>query len=490
MLKSLVKRLMGRSKSSKPIPHGTNAGSKLEVHIEDTRIQPSNDKLEIISLPNEILYLIFLYARNLSLIPTPRSLTAQAAHPIELAISHVCRLWRTMSLNYPPLWDTFRYVVPIWPQVKSKDRFAAYIERSGSLLLDIWINFRGHNGTRLNDPAEMFTMLLSQVDRWRRVTILLNGNPSFVHRLKGLHPVNLEHFAVLPQNAAYNSLDSRGLFKPNTFTSGARKLKSVRLITTTYDLFLPPLAHLTTFRLEKQYNARHIQINLPTVLALLAIPTLENLSVIGIKIFDDDNLKYITLERLQDFRCGGEDLAQILPYIQAPRLHSLTLRGGHFPILNPKFVPELTNLILLNCRVPWPELFSISSGITQLTVSENSEGTFHLHAPTIFELTTCWPQLTTLSCNLQFLSYIDLYRGLALSRVDQLFTVRVHQNLLDTWNDRTPDLLPYANGVPLIKSWDDDTNPLIAWHWPYAEDRAEYPFDKTDYDPFMVNSFH
>ncbi|KDR81994.1 hypothetical protein GALMADRAFT_264277 [Galerina marginata CBS 339.88] len=502
MQKSLVGHFLGRRNSSQPTSHGATGGPNVPrvqvkdiVHIENILVQPVNDDLPFFDLPNEIFCLIFLHARNLSLIPTSRNLSAR---PIELTISHVCKLWRSISLNCPPMWDTFRYVVPKSPLVRVKDRFTSYIERSSSHPLDIWFNFRGDHGkARFKDHAEMFTVFLSQVDRWRRITILVDDNLSFidVDLLKGLHPVNLEHFALFPQQAGY----SRALFKPNTFTSGAPKLKSVRLITTSYSFFLPPLSNITTLRFEKpSYYATDIQLRLSTVMALLGLPTLENLSVSGIQIHQpvhNVDFKNVILKRLQDFRCGSKDMAQILSYIQAPCLHSLTLRNVEFPILDAQSAPELTNLILLNCRVSWPafsdKLLFVASRITHLTVSETpEEGTFHLHALTTFGMTNCWPQLTTLSCNIQSLSRLDPYLELALAQVDQPFTVRVHQNLLDMWFERTPDLLPSVDGVCIIKSWDSDANPLVPWHWPYAEDRAEHPFDKSDYDPFRIISYH
>ncbi|KDR81995.1 hypothetical protein GALMADRAFT_207349 [Galerina marginata CBS 339.88] len=460
--------------------------------------QSSNDGLKFFTLPNEIFDLIFLLARNQYLIPTSRSLTT---FPIELTISHVCQLWRSISLDYPLLWDNFRYVIPKYKFVRAKHRFASYIERSRSHPLDIWFNFRAdHGNARYNDHTEMFTMLLSQADRWRRVTFLVDGIPPFLHLLKEVHPANLEHFAVLPQQADYATY-TPGLFIPSIFTSGALQLKSVRLTTTTHGVFLPPLSNITTFRIEKpSCFSQFIRISLSEIIALLTISSLENLSISDIQFqdsFRDGNFKIIIMERLQDLRCGSEDIAQILPYIQAPCLHSLTLKEVKFPVLDTNSAPELTNLILLDCEAPWPafsdELSIVASRITHLTVSENSKGTFRLHSPTIFRTPHSWSKLRTLSFNLQFLSYVDRYLELALSLpVDQPLTVRVHQNLLDTWNESTPDLLPHVDGLCKFQGWDLDssTNPLVPWHWPYAENSLEHPYDSSDYDSFRVTSYH
>ena len=145
----------------------------------------SNGDSPIFILPNEIFCSIFIHARNASLVSGFFSLTAR---PQEIIISHVCGLWRSIALNYPSLWDTIRYGTPRSSKIKVKDRFAAYIERSGNNLLDIWLNFRGdYRNVRREDHKTMFAVLLSEVERWRRVTRAsgnLRGSSRAVTRLR------------------------------------------------------------------------------------------------------------------------------------------------------------------------------------------------------------------------------------------------------------------------------------------------------------------
>jgi hypothetical protein len=346
----------------------------------------------------------------------------------------------------------------------------------------------------------MLHNILTHVDRWRRLTLLVDDYfpiDNYCRDFKEIHPVNLEHFAFCPQITARAS-EQETFFSPKIFKNGAGKLTSVRLETNSYSLCMPPLSNLTTLRVERSLT-KEIQIKPSTILPLLAIPSLQNLSLSGFG-YGSLNVvvkKPIVMKNLRDFRCGTSWVGSLLSFIEAPRLHTLTLKDISFPHLQPNATPALTTLILCNCHVPWTAfagvLSHIGNQVQHLTVSEDSDGnihTFHHFALTAFAEGS-WPRLRTLRCNIQILTHVDLYIQLALFRLGtgNPFSLYVHGNLLYMWAQRSPDTLTQLHGFCDLRPWDEE-NPLIPRHWPYKDDPADHPYDKADYDSFKVVSYH
>lgn len=457
----------------------------------------NNNDLEIFALPNEIFCTIFLFARDLSM--SEFDILNSKELPTEVRISHVCRLWRSIAINFPNLWNTFRYGLPKLPTIDVKGRLDTYLKRSDPHLLDFWLNFRGdRHRKRFNDHSEMFRVILTHVDRWRRLTLLVDVDNHFsiedyCRDFKDIHPVNLEHFAFCPQVTAWGQ---KTFVPPKIFKNGAEKLTSVRLETNSYGVCVPPLSNLTTLRIERSLS-REIDITTSTILPLLAIPSLENLSLSGFgydEYLDTTIKKPIVMKNLRDLRCGTDRVGNLLSFIQAPRLHTLTLKDISFPHLQPNATPLLNTLILCNCSVPWMafarELSHIGDQIQHLTVSEDSKGTFHLHALTEFAEGR-WPRLRTLRCNIQTITRVELYTHLAIFRVgaENPFSIYIHANLLYMWEERSPDILPQLHALCNLRSWDDES-PMIPRYWPYGDDCADHPYDRADYDSFRVISYH
>ncbi|KIM48737.1 hypothetical protein M413DRAFT_84875 [Hebeloma cylindrosporum] len=387
-----------------------------------------NNDLGIFVLPNEIFCAIFLLARDLS--RTGSISESDTLHlkelPTEVRVSHVCRLWRSIAINFPNLWNTFRYGLPKSSTIDVKGRLDEYLKRSEPQLLDFWLNFRGDRvGKRFEDHCEMFRVILTHVDRWRRLTVLVDVDyyciDDYCQELEHIHPVNLEHFAFCPQVTA-TRIGQETSLSPKIFINGAEKLTSVRLETNSFSICLPPLSNLTTLRIERSLS-NEIHIETSTLLLLLALPSLENLSCSGFGHgYPEATIKKpIVMKNLRDLRCGTDRVAKLLSFIEAPRLHTLTLKDISFPHLQPNAFPVLTTLILCNCSVQWTafagKLSRIANQIQHLTVSEDSKGTFHLHALTEFAEGR-WPRLRTLRCNIQTITRAELYIQLAVCRLE------------------------------------------------------------------------
>ncbi len=450
----------------------------------------------VFNIPTEILCVIFIFARDLSLLLDPKRF---GGLPCEIVISHVCKSWRTIALDFPQLWSTYRYGPS--RRLAGINRFSTYVERSGPQMLDIWLNFRGGNGLRWNP---LFRATLEQAGRWRRYTILLDTSDhtsnlqvyvKYHQSLRDLYAPHLEHFAFCPvQPPPFLNTSKEALFNPRLLILGAPALKSIRLDSNSFYHYLPPISGLTTLRIDSpsQYVS-NTTVTLHSFVPVLQIPSLRNLSISGINIREDltegvpDEL---VMKSLKELRCSSADVIELFQHIHTPRLETLVLKRADFPILQPKSVSVLTRLILINCSVPWNrlsrEMTHISEHITHLTVSEQSSGTFHRDALLCFDpAENLWPNLAYLGCNIQAGSFLDFYLQFAELRRPFSLTLHVYQNLLELWGMESPHSLNSLEDICELRSW-DELKPLVPHHWPYNEDGADFGYDQTDYDPFGV----
>jgi len=453
------------------------------------------------AIPGEIYCLIFIYARSASLLDI---YYANQRH-IEITISHVCQLWRNISLNYPVLWNTIRYSVPKSETPSPTDLLAMYLDRSQGCLLEIWWNFRKRLRPALGVVhSAMLTSLADVATRWRRITLLLDHDDESLLlqcvQLCKLNPTHLEHFSICPQRGEGECRIPQevALSKPRIFLAGAPKLTSVRLESSSWRPLLPPLANIVTIRLESPSKNPIPQdgIRLSTLLNLFSLKFLENVSLSGFTLTEDvpiANSKIFT-STLRDFRCGCLNLVALLPLLEAPHLHTLTLKNAHLPILVAQSLPSLQSLILLNTTVHWTSFATspstISMQIKHLTISENSaSGTFSSHALTCMSK-DIWPELVTLSCNIQQISHIDMYLQLAAMNNTHPFTLRINRRLLEMWFDRANDSMTTLKAICYVQAWDEVT-PLIPHQWPYTEEfNIDHVVDKMDHDNFRVLSYH
>lgn len=464
-----------------------------------------NSNGHVFNVPTEILCVIFIFARDLSLLFDPKRFKSP---PCEITISHVCKSWRTIALDLPQLWSAYRYTPSRSRDVEVIGRFSAYLNRSGTQTLDIWLNFRGdHSAKWITVQRTLFQASLQQAARWRRYTILLDntsGPETFVQcheSLKNIHAPNLEHFAFCPQGLhppASVSRSKEALFNSRILTRGAPALRSTRLDSNSFYYYLPPISGLTALRIDSpsQYVS-NTTISLGAFIPVLEIPSLRNLSISGINIREDlsDGIpQALAMKSLKELRCSSADVIELFQYIHTPRLETLVLKRADFPILLPKSVSALTSLVLINCSVPWKrlsqEMTHISERVTHLTISEQSSGTFHRDALRCFDPTeNRWPRLVYLGCNIQMVSQLVFYCQFAELRHPFPLTLRVHRNLLELWETRSPDRLIQLQDKCELRGW-DELDPLVPHYWPYEEDGADFGYDRTDYDPFGVISYN
>lgn len=289
-----------------------------------------------LTLPTEIICLIFREAH--SAMEVTRKGDQIVAHLTEVAISHVCRQWRSAAIGLPILWSSFYYHGPSATHA-TLNRFEIYLERSKLNPLELWLDFR--QGIR--DIGLHFAVLntaLMVVSRWRLVSIFSDGDsPQYTSRtstralvglkLKELQAPWLEHLGLYP-NLTFETdedlavIDSIG---PHIFTEGAPTLKSVRLDASAPNTYLPPLSAVTTLRIEVGKSPTDVvMFSLDTLRAILMLPNLENLSMFDTMCDSDiplEDIPLIPMERLRHLRLSDNDpVFKLLRIVRAPLLES------------------------------------------------------------------------------------------------------------------------------------------------------------------------
>ncbi|KAF8204125.1 hypothetical protein BJ912DRAFT_896076 [Pholiota molesta] len=161
-------------------------------------------------LPNELLIPIFIEASfEPSLVwriirtpgKRPREEGAWRYCNMEVVISHVCQQWRYVSLGVPALWTTFYYIDDCRSNPREiLQRLDAYLERSGTQLLDIWIDLRAGRRNLVDRNQSLITKTIVHINRWRSFHFFPHYVPAllltFLTQLKDLAAPNLETFCT------------------------------------------------------------------------------------------------------------------------------------------------------------------------------------------------------------------------------------------------------------------------------------------------------
>ena len=370
---------------------------KLDYKIIQTQAEYGalyNETAPLLNLPIELLCRVFEAAHNASFaeeIPN---------NPlIEIIISHTCRRWRSIALSFPILWSTFRHDASELPERIPVDRLVAYLERSGSRLLDLHFAFAesvlGEGSLALFNS--MLESTIPHVARWRRFSLFSDGDVpilAFCDRLQHLNAPNLEYFTICP-NTVYMSeeLEEPAILafdehSPSVFSGGAPKLFYLRLDPTCPSKYLPPFSNVTVLRLEDDsldLDVWNFGIY-STFLEVLALPSLTSLSIVGRQFSEPDSphSSKITMNNLKHLRYGADDnlIRHFLPFLFAPLLETLILSNTELPLPpspSPNFMrpfSKLHSLELINCIDTDIEFLTsfapLTPHITNLTIVDSS----------------------------------------------------------------------------------------------------------------------
>jgi hypothetical protein len=283
---------------------------------------------------------------------------------MEINVSQVCRLWRSMALTYPELWSTFAHD-DLWSSNIPLDCLLAYLQRSGNCLVDLYFRL-GDN--KREDWVATMDLIVLHVSRWRRLSLRIDRPwPAdyLFASIEYLLAPNLEMLEVCTPHFPKDTLPFgyREFSRP-FFRNGVPKLTSLRLDSTSFIRCKPrSLDTLTAVTVHIHDNfAMQSTKRTPwsTFVSLISSPNLMHLSIVG-QVFDTPNVseltKYAISPRLANFRCSDNTILYFMwQLVRAPRLKLLIIKNlgveGFFmpdQLDDAEILSSLSTLVLLNC---------------------------------------------------------------------------------------------------------------------------------------------
>lgn len=480
-----------------------------------------NRNTPILALPMEVTCLIFRETFSTVAPVETKDPNYQTFKLTEVDITHVCRQWRSVAISLPILWTTFYYFGNT-ASAATLDRFEVYLERSKTRLLELWFEFRGTSGREEALHRAALEKAIVHVDRWRILTVFSSSeteakssfNSKVLTLFKPLYAPNLEHFALYPdlpyETILNTSKTIQQNLQPEIFTEGAPKLRSVWMDTSTPVLYLPPLANVTTLRIEFGAESVDMLISLLSFRALLAIPTLENVSLHEALCinFTSFHPEPIHMNRLKHLRFGNELLCNVLPDVRAPLLETLVIHNGSIESdyytdarggEEPYAFPSLKSIALIdvtceNRATLW--YFSrMTRNASQITITQMDRHEAILHA--IHDLPEkeegFWPNLRTLTCDIETSDVGDVAVLLRIAtcwdRYKRGLTLKMPMAQAARWRAVSPPHATYEMVSSLCTIEELVANDLRdqgSWP-PDEEDTLDRRLDFYDADPFRIS---
>ncbi|KAF5324593.1 hypothetical protein D9611_004082 [Ephemerocybe angulata] len=305
--------------------------SEIESNIKDIlreRRERVYSASSIAPLPNEILSTIFLEVQ--------RNGKANGVRATEVTMSHVCSRWRDIALTLPPLWNVFQHC-----QARSRssvqsteERLRAYLERSGDLPFDLWIDFTTKRNLRGHRLLSLLHIVIPHLHRCRVLHLLSDQNHPLHEFQKSLATASvplLEVCAICPDYLSPLGHIERS--QPNIFKNGAPSLKYLRLDETTLLSIRPPLDSVVCLRIERRRAKASAWIPNSILDTILSLPNLQTLSI-SANVFHlqgkggSTPTERIMAKKLENLRSADATLtAYILSHTSTPSLRSLTLQN-------------------------------------------------------------------------------------------------------------------------------------------------------------------
>lgn len=245
-------------------------------------------------------------------------------------ISHVCGQWRTLSLGVPTLWTTFYHVAYMSKQHDILPRLEAFLQRSTSHLLDIWIDYRGIQKAAEKGIGSVMIAAAGHVHRWSSFVLFQNATfpfSEFIKQLENVAAPNLETFCIpaLVDFDRLNEVTTNSITvgtipsSPCIFKKGAPKLALTGLDVLGLRFSLPPLSHLVSLYVTTTNDTGDIP--MPSFISLLKQTM--------------DNLTSLTLDRIFSRDWHYNYLFQSRPTLSTPNL--VRLRISNQPIVWGQF---------------------------------------------------------------------------------------------------------------------------------------------------------
>ena len=397
-----------------------------------------------------------------------------------------------MAIHRIVLWSTFRHDASELPERIPVDRLVAYLERSGSRLLDLHFAFAesvlGEGSLALFNS--MLESTIPHVARWRRFSLFSDGDVpilAFCDRLQHLNAPNLEYFTMCP-NTVYMSeeLEEPEILafdehSPSVFSGGAPKLFYLRLDPTCPSKYLPPFSNVTVLRLEDDsldLDVWNFGIY-STFLEVLALPSLTSLSIVGRQFSEPDSphSSKITMNNLKHLRYGADDhlIRHFLPFLFAPLLETLILSNTELPLPpspSPNFMrpfSKLHSLELINCIDTDIEFLTsfapLTPHITNLTIvdSSPSDSIFQYMVEQLNEEgTTLWPNAKVLTGILLHEDSLNHYISFAKMFKNPELIICTGASFANDWRSMEPESYELLQSICILEQMPAGKR-LVSW---------------------------
>ena len=346
-------------------------------------------------LPPEVISTIFM--------SIPR--TRRGGIPLRFAVSEVSRRWRTIALETPHLW-TYIHITPNMPT----ELIVNYLRRSGSLGLDIRINF-WCIPENLIDLSRVLSPVIPQAWRWNHLAVIASSRKAIQLALSEFGPIaapRLQSIHIAQPTFSQPVFDFE---KETIFRSGAPALTALRVqgMIMNHDIY--PLATITSLCLQDSCD-NGPSMGLWDLLTILTnMPKLRHLSLFGstfagqIPIFPP-----VVLASLLSLDIGQPPSWVVLRAISAPLLQSLVVRKVNRRGFN-SFVPpnrdeysNVRSLTFVSCSSSYVQICHYFRNITHLAVLYTDPKPILNHfSPAFLPLFFDLRSLTLLSVNIDLL---------------------------------------------------------------------------------------
>ncbi|KAF5327896.1 hypothetical protein D9619_004854 [Psilocybe cf. subviscida] len=418
---------------SRTPPSTLSAAVPTDIHLGDVGVR---------GLPAELWLQIFAMGKRLDDTSLFANATQENGHIDSVsAVSHTCSYFRELAINSPILWTSIRF-----DDTCSMSNIRLRILRSHPLMLDIAIYLLDESvgpapGLDWKSVDTFMDIVMDEIDKWRSLRIRLMveraGHP-VIMRLRDRLALNLEYLSISVRFREPGSIPS----EPHIFNHGAPRLISAKLRGVAHTFYRPPLADLTTLRLEGIGN---LSMGFDALVRVITQPpNLRNL-LIRKDIVPPDrwalrkrgSIPLPELRSLHIYSESGAIYAGFLLAMDAPQLSALTLEDAFDKDLDPLWEQATPDQFQSLRRLTVPTEDHISSttyvkicrlfpNVTEYTTCRGTPSTSQLfrllRTPRRDdeEPVLLWPGLQTLRLASDLLEEED-----SMDRVQQLLDTRV-----------------------------------------------------------------